>query len=232
MKTPLLWLALAFWEDVMGKDNAQKQKMDFKTWLDNFWYYYKTPTILITVFVLALLVVVLNLGDIGASDYSVAVISKEAISEETVTNLQKKVYEHAADYTGDSFVGVEIHTVEATGASVDFASSEELSTILNDGKTYLFFLDDAAYDYLKDKVEFCPLDEIISDQNLSGDRWYVKGSEFAAGYDIDANIPDDLSVSVIKPASGEGEEDLSLGRYYQILLARMILNVVVQTYNY
>lgn len=216
----------------MRKESAPKQKMDFKTWLDNFWYYYKTPVILITVFVLALTVVILNLGDIGSTDYSVAIISNQEISKDTINSLQKKVYEHAADYTGDSFVGVEIHRIGTDGSEVNFADSEELDAILNDGETYLFFLDDDAYNYLKDKVEFCPLNEIISDQDLSGDRWYVKGSEFAKEYDIDANIPDDLSVSVIKAGTVGDEQTPTLERYHQVLLARMILNVVVQTYNY
>ena len=76
--------------------------------LQNFWYYYKIPVIIILA-VLAAGIYFLSLRETEKSDYDIAVVSPRGCSDEQLRKIQSVLEQAGKDQNGDGAVSVKIH---------------------------------------------------------------------------------------------------------------------------
>lgn len=90
-----------------------------KKWLQNFWYYYKVPALIVLAAAAAGLYFYFTQRGTVPSDYDVAVITPRGCSAEQLAKLSGILEQAGQDQNGDGSVAIQIHvyrfTVGGTG---------------------------------------------------------------------------------------------------------------------
>ena len=79
-----------------------------KNKLQNFWYYYKVPVIMILI-LLAVGVYFLTMNHEPEGDYHIAVVSPRGLTAEQMAKIQNVIEQEGRDQNGDGAVRVKIH---------------------------------------------------------------------------------------------------------------------------
>lgn len=153
------------------KQNHTNNPTSFKTKLENFWYYYKIPVIIVVV--LAAIFSFLFWGDSDSvvTDVNIAIVSADVLTESTI-NFNEALPDLITDANGDGEANI---TVSRFFISKDLTEENDetyqnnLESALADKGAILFIADAANYERLIKKDAFCPLDEFF-DTEAYGDR--------------------------------------------------------------
>ena len=114
-----------------------------KNRIQNFWYYYKIPAIIILI-VIAVGIYLLSLRETVRSDYDIAIVSPRGCSEEQIKQIQSVLEQHGKDLDGDGIIKIETH-VYRFSIGKDGQESESIAGLDADlvGKmSGIFFVDD------------------------------------------------------------------------------------------
>lgn len=190
-------------EEVRIVPITKKQKWD------NFWYHYKAP------FWVILFVVVIGgmfLKDmIFKPKYDVDILMTASLPFSTERdNIVAGVNEYTEDFDGNGEASANVEVIQMMDMSseeaqngmdpqVVMANQAKLMASLTGFEYLIMITDDFNYDYLDySDVKFKDLSEISDNPNVKGDRFYIKGTQFAnsilKGYDT---LLEDMSISIV-----------------------------------
>ena len=76
--------------------------------LENIWYHYKAPILIISAILLVLVYFAFQKASIQTTDYQAAIVSPDYYSEEAVTSLSEALKSHGTDLNGDGIITVQV----------------------------------------------------------------------------------------------------------------------------
>ncbi|MEA4823173.1 MAG: hypothetical protein VB111_03560 [Clostridiaceae bacterium] len=145
-----------------GEPEKFQSKYKIVAWFKNYWYYYKTPTI-ITACVLILAVwFIVDITSKTEDDVRLYVISDAALLEEQYTPLSAALEPYMADFNGDGQVltGVScLNLAENPSDEIQVYAYQQVLTIFYDQTISLMIIDDFAFEYLTQSDALAPLSE-------------------------------------------------------------------------
>ncbi len=166
-----------------GNTAEKKEKKNFKSRLENFWYYYKWHT-------LAAVVVLVAVG-VGLSqcvgrvdvDLVVYYLSADPVSySEDKVNLKKALEPYVRDYTGDGQVRIEIENYfigEKYSPNLIKDNLKNFSNLYTAGAVMLIMVDDAGLKQMTDVGYFGDISDLTDAPLLyNGTVWNAEGSAF------------------------------------------------------
>lgn len=166
-----------------GNTAEKKEKKNFKSRLENFWYYYKWHT-------LAAVVVLVAVG-VGLSqcvgrvdvDLVVYYLSADPVSySEDKVNLKKALEPYVRDYTGDGQVRIEIENYfigEKYSPDLIKDNLKNFSNLYTAGAVMLIMVDDAGLKQMTDVGYFGDISDLTDAPLLyNGTVWSAEGSAF------------------------------------------------------
>ena len=127
-----------------------------KKWLQNFWYYYKIPVIVILVVLAAGIYLILTHRGNVSSDYDAAVVSPRAFSVEQISQIQSVLEGAGRDQNGDGKVVVTVH-VYRFAIGMDGQDTKEVAGLDADlvGKQSGIFFTDTPEQFEKSTNGIC-----------------------------------------------------------------------------
>jgi len=88
-----------------------KEKMDFGTWLENFWYHYKIQTLIALVAAVTVIVSTCQLVTREKYDYYMMYAGPQIVALQDLVYMQRAMEEVADDYDGNGEVNVSIDDI-------------------------------------------------------------------------------------------------------------------------
>lgn len=163
----------------MKNTNETQEKQSLKAKIENFWYYYKVPTIIILVVLCIGALVLMSAPESVHGDLNIVLVSAEPITEGTINFNDVIPKEAIKDINEDGrqditfsrlFVSAEIKDDDTR------AYQQTLESYLSGRKAVLYIFDRVNYDRMIQKDAFCPLDEFF-DVNAYRDRVLYRNDE-------------------------------------------------------
>lgn len=205
---------------------------NFKSKLENYWYYHKTATILVIVFVCALAMLISAHNDNLPQDGKVSVITQGYVSTKQI-NFDDLVNGKISDLNNDGIYSLNVNEIVLSG---DQSSSEQtsISQVLasfSTGDTGLYIFDKTNLDRFMVYDAFEPLENLLSEEILNERQAYSKdGKIYAvslAGCGLTENyefITDDLYAAVIfdRPIEDFDEKTKQLADNSKTLLTELL----------
>lgn len=183
-----------------------KEKKDFQSKWENYWYYYKYHT-LAAVFVLIMIGVFINdkLQQVDY-DYRISAVTDYNLAEQQLDRLEEAFADLADDRNGDGEVHVLVsnYTITKDGnenPQVEMANQTKFMADLETGDSLIFIYSDSVYDIYKD--------DMIFDVK---DGTQVKLSECKANTESDLN---DLNIAMRVFGGTSLEKKDKLKEYYK-----------------
>ncbi len=204
------------------KNTEQKdQKPSFFSKLENFWYYYKIPTILVIIFIVAFLILMPTQSEKIASDLKISLVSEGILNEGTI-NFNEALPGLIKDINEDGEAAITIHRIFLTKDLKDDNDETYMhvleSQLSNRGAT-LFIFDKVNFDRMIKKDAFCPLTDFF-DVSLYGDRvlyrnevpvaFHLSGSRVLSEMGFTS---DDLYAMLLFRRPGEEQEPERVAEY-------------------
>lgn len=150
--------------------------MSFKKKLENFWYYYKVPVIIVIIVATAGIFLISEMSKSVPSDLKISLISEGTLSDETI-NFNEALPNVIQDIDNDGGANITISRIYINKTmkteDLDVMKNTLESQLANKGAT-LFIVDQSNYDNLIKKDAFCPLNELM-DLSDYGDRVIYRG---------------------------------------------------------
>ncbi len=166
-----------------GNTAEKKEKKNFKSRLENFWYYYKWHTLAAVVVLVA---VGVGLSQcVGRVDVDIVVyyLSADPVSySEDKVNLKKALEPYVRDYTGDGQVRIEIENYfigEKYSPNLIKDNLKNFSNLYTAGAVMLIMVDDAGLKQMTDVGYFGDISDLTDAPLLyNGTVWNAEGSAF------------------------------------------------------
>ncbi len=189
-------------DTTLSEAERYAQGLSAKQKRKNFWDYNFKYVIGAVFAVICVIAIILSLVIKPKYDYSI-VSATSTINSYFTENLATGFETVGEDVDGNGEVSVDMITIniqtEETATSVDqmMGALGQLMAELALGDAGVFLVDDAGYQAIYNQAEmyiFADLETLYPDnENVVGDRFFVKGSKFADSLDL-PTIPDDLSI--------------------------------------
>lgn len=160
------------------KHSENQQNSSLKSKIENFWYYYKVPAIIILIVILIVgFLISENRGQV-VSDLNISLVSAEALTESTI-NFNEALPGVIRDINGDGEANITISRL-FIGEDLKEKNAETYlqtleSQLAGKGAT-LFIFDKINYDRMAKKDAFCPLDTFF-DVSQYSDRVLYRNDE-------------------------------------------------------
>jgi hypothetical protein len=144
-------------------------------WLDNFWYHYKWPTLIITFFVALAIVLTVQLVSRENYDVYIMYVGDDAIPDTQYYDIQKSLNSVCKDYNEDEEILVNfsrtafISDEEHEMASTVNASATQFLSSMSVQPYYIYLMTPLVYDIYKDNGIFIPISELEID---IPEEWY------------------------------------------------------------
>lgn len=201
-------------------------------WLDNFWYHYKWPTIIITFFVSLAIVLAVQLVSRENYDAYIMYVGDAAIPDTQYHDIQKSLNSICKDYNEDKEILVNfsrtafISDEEHEMASTVNASATQFLSSMSVQPYYIYLMTPLVYDIYKDNGVFVPISELEID---IPDEWYYdetaisfSKTDYATSHAGVDNLGEDLilvikSVPYSRSKSTEAKERKSFENHYDLL---------------
>ncbi len=195
--------------------------MSFKKKLENFWYYYKTPVIIVIIVALAGIFLISEMTKSVPSDLSVALVSTGALSDESI-NFNEALPNVIQDIDDDGGANITISRLYISESmkkeDLDVMRQSLEAKLANKGAT-LFLVDRTNFDSLIKKDAFCPLDELMNIAEY-GDRVICRGDTpialSLAGSKVLSDMKfsdDDLYAMILFRRPGEENDPVRVKEY-------------------
>ncbi len=177
----------------MQQEHTDKNT-SLKTKLENFWYYYKIPVILVLVVLLVLAILFWGDSDSVVTDLNIAIVTSETLTEKTI-NFNEALPGVIADTNNDGEANI---TISRFFISKDLTDENDetyqnnLEVQLANKGAVLYIADAANFERLRKKDAFCRLDEFFDTVAL-GDRVIYRGEEPIAFHLTGSKLLADMS---------------------------------------
>ena len=147
----------------------------FLKWLDNYWYHYKWPTIIVAFFLIIGTVSVVQLFNRETYDVYVMYVGDETIPDTQYQDIIDSLKQVSKDYNRD-----EEHNINFSKMTFISDEENEMASTVNAGTVqylsnmvvqpyYLYLMSPAVYDTYKDSGIFIPISEVVDGVP---DEWY------------------------------------------------------------
>lgn len=140
----------------------------FLKWLDNYWYHYKWPTIIVSFFIIIGVISVVQLFNRVSYDAYIMYVGDETIPDTQYQDILDSLKKVSKDYNGDkehninfskmAFISDENHEM----ASTVNASTVQYLTNMVVQPYYIYLMSPEVYDTYKDSGIFVPISEVVS----------------------------------------------------------------------
>lgn len=199
------------------------EPMTFKQKLEKFWYNYRFAVILGIIVVVLAVLVGFMITDKEEVDYTVVVVTKGTLMEDSRVELAGELERHGEDLDGNGTVKVRVIQLAMT----DMGDYAELGTIFSSGTAMMFAMEPEYYEaqiaeletddqhyFTELKVEHAGLSE-------NGRYWNWKGSVLQKN--AQAPFPENLYFGVRLPiGTASGSENEQISAQCQALLEKLI----------
>ena len=137
----------------MAGENKVRPK-GFKEWVENYWYHYKWPTIIVCVLALSLTVSIAQCTARPSYDYNVVIAFQSVeLAPAQITAFETELSKYGTDQNGDGQVLVRVidcsFNKDATYYGMALSKRQKLQTVLTSEQNMLIILSDKeAYEWL------------------------------------------------------------------------------------
>ena len=193
----------------------EKEKGRFGKWFENFWYHYKTHTIIVVVALLTVVICTTQLITNEKYDYYVLYAGPQILAVQDLSYIQRAIASAGADQNGDGEVKVALKDVvmlspeerakAAEEKDADF-NAEFIHTEMNDyyqqimaGDAAVMLLSPYMYEQAKASGLFMPLAEIfdeIPDSAYDETGILLSETEFGTSFNGIDDLPDDTILCI------------------------------------
>jgi len=146
-------------EKMTAKVKPQKKKKDpdaisdnkLIAWFQQYWYYYKTPVLVATVFIAAAAILIFDLATQKKPDMCFTIVSNSVVTEDQVLELATHITDYVVDANedGEEMISpIAVNLVENPVDDAELAAYSQVLTYLLDEKYVAFIVDEFAYDYM------------------------------------------------------------------------------------
>ena len=141
----------------------------FLKWLDNYWYHYKWPTIIVSFFVIIGIISMVQIFNRENYDAYVMYVGDAAIPDTQYHDILNSLKDVSSDYDGDKEHNINFSkTAFITDPENDMASTVNASAMqylsnLVVQPYYIYLMDETVYKLYKDSDIFVPISEVVSD---------------------------------------------------------------------
>lgn len=151
----------------------------FLKWLDNYWYHYKWPTIIVSFFLIIGTISLVQLFTKEKYDAYVMYVGEASIPDTQYVDIMQSLKAVSSDYDGNKEHNINFaRTAFITDPENNMASSVNASAIqylsnLVVQPYYIYLMDETVYKLYKDSGVFVPISEIVKDVP---EEWYYDGT--------------------------------------------------------
>lgn len=149
----------------------EPKNASLKEKIENFWYYYKTPIIIVAIVVALVLYLYSEFSPSVVSDLKISLTSQEALTEASI-NFNEEMPGLVKDINNDGEANITIQRFfigeDLTNEDNQIYYQSLLGELANKGAT-LFIFDKMNFDRIVKKDAFCPLNKLM-DVSSFGDR--------------------------------------------------------------
>lgn len=162
----------------------QKEKIGFKKWVENFWYYYKWHTIIAIILVIGIAFGIGSCTDRKKMDLCIFYFSEEplAYSEDNI-HLYNSLLPYVSDFTGDGYVRLEIKNYYLNADDVK-NQLEQFTTELQGGTALLILMDEAGLAQMLETPYLGQVADIAPQTEYDGRVWNAEGSAYRASEEL------------------------------------------------
>ena len=139
----------------------------FLKWLDNYWYHYKWPTIIVAFFLIIGTISVVQLFNRETYDAYIMYVGDETIPDTQYQDIMDSLKQVSKDYNQDGE-----HNINFSKMSFISDEENEMASTVNAGTVqylsnmvvqpyYLYLMSPAVYDTYKDSGIFIPISEVV-----------------------------------------------------------------------
>jgi hypothetical protein len=139
----------------------------FLKWLDNYWYHYKWPTIIVAFFLIIGTISVVQLFNRETYDAYIMYVGDETIPDTQYQDIMDSLKQVSKDYNKDGE-----HNINFSKMSFISDEENEMASTVNAGTVqylsnmvvqpyYLYLMSPAVYDTYKDSGIFIPISEVV-----------------------------------------------------------------------
>ena len=206
---------------------------NFKQKWENYWYYYKVPTILVIIFIFGAVMFFSAREDYSALDGKVSIVTTGVISSEQI-NFDEYVKDKVEDLDGDGYHALSINELwlSADGSqSSDVTTIQQVLASFSSGDTGLYIFDKANLDRFIVYDAFEPLENVLASETLEAHETVerdgtayaisLKGIGLIENHEFNS---DELYAAVIfdRPLEDTDEETKALADSSKVLLAELL----------
>ena len=206
---------------------------NFKQKWENYWYYYKVPTILVIIFVLAAVLFFTSNEDMSARDGKIRIVTSGVLSTKEI-NFDEYVQGKIEDLDKDGIVSLNIteHWVTGDGSNnSDAATFQQVLSSFSTGDTGLYIFDKANLERFMIYDAFEPLQNVLDETVLNEHETFMrdekiyaislKGLGLAEKYEFNT---DELYAAVIfdRPIEDTEEDAKKYAENAKVLLGELL----------
>jgi len=170
-----------------------------KSFVSNYWYYYKWYVIGGLFLLFALIVLLMQSVTIEKYDASVIWAMKGYVDTPYLQEMEKELEKYCEDIDGNGEVNVRVILVTYTSdggmpnSDVEFSMQQKLVTQLSAGDVYIVISDETAYENHISKLNaFEDLEDSYPDNpNVDGYKYYLKDTVFTQNETLSKAIGED-----------------------------------------
>ena len=171
-----------------------------KSFINNYWYYYKWYVLGGLFLLFALVVVIVQSATVERYDASVIWAMKGYVDTPYVQEMEKELEKYCEDVDGNGEVNVRVILVTYTtdggmpNSEVEFSMQQRLITQLSAGDVYIVITDETAYENHIAKLNaFENLeDEYPDNSHVDGCKYYLKDTVFTQNEMLSKAIDGDV----------------------------------------
>lgn len=187
-------------------------------WLDNYWYHYKWPTVIILFFAVIVIACTVQMAKKTDPDINAVYIGPLVLTDSAVSAMEDILEQKAGDLNGDGKVEVQLTKIVILSdeqlEELKQEAAEENDQVyydpalraeavkqarfyLSGGTTPLCFIDKYMYEIFRDEGILAPLSDIFGEkpENAFDDYGiYLKDTEFGQYYSVFSELPEDTVV--------------------------------------
>lgn len=147
----------------------------FLKWLDNYWYHYKWPTIIVSFFLIIGIISMVQVFNKETYDAYVMYVGDEGVPDTQYYDILQSLKSVSSDYDGNKEHNINfsktafITDPENPMASTVNASAIQYLSNLVAQPYYIYLMDETVYKLYKDSGVFVPISEIVKDVP---EEWY------------------------------------------------------------
>ncbi|MBE6930954.1 MAG: hypothetical protein E7463_11790 [Ruminococcaceae bacterium] len=143
-----------------GEPLKYESKLKPIAWFKNYWYYYKAPVIVISVFVIIAGWLIHDVLTAKEIDMRLYTITETELSTQACEPMQAVMQEYATDADGDGEVVLKTSYMRLAAEPADemeAAAYQQIMTVMVDDNVTLLLIDEFVYNYLKNSDALDPL---------------------------------------------------------------------------